>query len=234
MGGHGSPAGVHGVDYLAHFISRPGRHPPLGPVQVQLDEVGPVVELSQRGGQQPVRILHLDGQAARKRRAFRQPGTRRADVRVLGVSLPAVSQVERERPLLAVARVGPPGRADVADPAHPGADQGRGIPLGGLQQRGRRVGAARYPLRAAWQGQVTVAVDHAGNDGGSACVDHLRAGPGGRGGLSVEDACQDAGLDPDAHRRTQRGTGSVCQCRAFEEHCLSHVRPSGPMGALVR
>jgi hypothetical protein len=56
MGGHLRAASVHRRDHLPHLVGGPRRGQRVGTIQVQLHEVGAVVQLAERGREQFARV----------------------------------------------------------------------------------------------------------------------------------------------------------------------------------
>jgi hypothetical protein len=99
---------------------------PVRPVEVELDQVGAVVELPGDRGRQCVAVVDLDAEPARQPAGSDDPGPGGADVRVVAVAGPAVPDAEREGAHAAVDRIDSGGGADVAGPADAGrAEQPR-------------------------------------------------------------------------------------------------------------
>ena len=182
--GAGQPGGVRGdlaaarvyrLHHPAHLVRAERGRGGVGAVQVELDEVGAVVELAERGGEQLVAVPRLHGQARRQQADRGDPGPGGAHVRPVPAALPAVADAEAERPGGGAGRIGAARGADVAGPAHAGAVLQLAVGFGHGEQAIGRVAAPVDPVRAAGQGEVAVPVDHPRHDRGAARVDDLGA-----------------------------------------------------------
>ena len=123
--GDGGAACVHGVDDPPHLVSGPRGDVGVRAVQVQLDQVGAVVELAEGGREQRVGVPDFDGQAGRQRAAPGHPGSGRPHVGIARPAPPLVPQGQREGAFAPVAecprgaasrRHGPSGRLPRAAP----------------------------------------------------------------------------------------------------------------------
>src|SRR5450759_3338454 len=90
------------------------------------------------------------------------------------MSVPAVPQAQAQRALSPVDGIIPDRRADVSRPADTGVGLQLRVVFGVAQQLLRGVVSAFDPVRSTREGEMAVAVDHAGHDRGAAGVDHLR------------------------------------------------------------
>src|SRR5262245_409671 len=224
---------MHGGDHLAHLICRPGSGASLRPVQVELDQIRAVVQLTKSRGQQAVGVSDLNRQPGGPRARFGEPGPGSPDVRVLIATAPAVSQTERERAIAPVAGIRAPRRADIPDPADASADEGGGVLLRCLDQVGRRIAAAGDPLSAALQRQVAMAVDESRHDRRPARVNHLARQASGPRAVAVviKDPGDHAAINRYSDRPAQRRTEPVSERSALIEGWLS--RHPGQVSILV-
>src|SRR5690606_15807360 len=126
----------------------------------------------------------------------------------LPVAGPAVTHPERQGTLPTVDRVNLHWRADVAGPADAGGPLQPRVVLGHVEQALGRVQAALDPVRSTGEGQVAVAVDHAGHHGAAGGVDDL-----GVTGVGFVTGGADPGdpvvLDQDAHAQAELRAGAV-------------------------
>lgn len=141
---------------------------PIGSVEIELDQVGPVVELRRHRRHQGVAVGDLDG--AVEGSGAGDPGAGGAHIGAVASTPPPVAYSQRERP--DGAPIVAPGGADIPGPPHAGGDQAGSIVLGVPQQRGRLVVEMVDPVGSAGEGEVAVAVDHPGNERGPAGVHH--------------------------------------------------------------
>ena len=163
-------------------------------VEIELDEVGPIVELALGGRDERVTVRDLHPELAQPARsADPRPGG--ADVGPARPSTRAIADTQRERPLAPVDGIPRHGRPDVPCPAHAGQRHQRGVVRCGCDRDLRRVAAPIDPVRAARHREVAVTVDHARDDRRAAGVDDLEPGPAPagpaparRGSISGRDA----------------------------------------------
>ncbi len=166
----------------------PRRRVRIRPVEVELQEVGAVVELADRVRQQlvgrcrPRPVCAAGGSVPR----LVEPRAGGPDVREVRPRRPAIPNAEAQRPPPAVDRVLDVRRADVAGPAD--ACAGQQPPLrSATSSESSSGGSSMRSIQWAppGQGDVAVAVDHARDDRGAARVDDLEAVGGARVLLGV-------------------------------------------------
>ena len=157
-----------------HLAQRPRRARRVARVEVDLHQVGAVVELPDRQRQQLVAVARLDPDAGRQGAGPRHPGPRGADRRELRAVL-AIGRGRRSpghgagRP---PDRRRPASRRRAASGCRRSRRGGRSPPR--TPQPLRRVGEAVEPSRPAGAGDVAVRIDHPRHDRGAGRVDHLR------------------------------------------------------------
>src|SRR2546427_1034196 len=166
-------ATVREFDDGPHVFRRPRRLFLLRSVEVELEEVRPIVELSRRRLQEGGAVVCLDREASREDAAVADPGSRDPDPRSIRVRPPSFPNAEREGAPLSVPRIHGERRPDVAGPAHARAAQEVPVVLRDVEQFVRRISTAVDPKRAAGKGDMAVGIDHAGNDCGSARIDDV-------------------------------------------------------------
>src|SRR4051794_36540228 len=120
MRGYRRAAVVRCTDGGSDLLDREGGRLAVRPVQVELDEVGPIVKLLLDCGWQIGTVLKFNRESRRQAAGPGEPGAGGADVRAVGRAGPALSQHEAQR-ALAARRIGTARRADVAGPADAGA-----------------------------------------------------------------------------------------------------------------
>jgi hypothetical protein len=171
--GHLDAAGMGRGDDGSKLGARPGRDAGLGAVQVELQEICPVVELAERQRQQLVGILRFDRSFAGHRSGPIDPCARGSHMREARPAAPAIPDSEAEGPDPAVNRIGDPRRTYVARPADAGAGHEPAVRLGDGQKPLGRIVYAGDPVGPARQRQVAVAIDHAGNESRAARIDYI-------------------------------------------------------------
>jgi hypothetical protein len=137
MSRHLRPPGVRFVDDGTDLAGRPPRRS-FGAwgsrrawslsVHYQLDEVGPVVELSPRGCQELIRIVDVDREIRHIPAARDQPPGR-PDVWLVGQTPPAFADPQVQSALSAVDRISADRCSDVAAPPHARSVQQLGVVL---------------------------------------------------------------------------------------------------------
>src|SRR6267143_6638590 len=140
-------ATVRELDPTAHVFGRPGRLFFLRPVEVELEEVRPILELARRGLQEGRAVIRFDREATCEDAAVANPRSRDADPRPIEIRSPPFSHAEREGPPLPIPRIDGKRRPDVAGPSHARAAQEVPVVLRDLEQLFRRIGAAVDPMR---------------------------------------------------------------------------------------
>ena len=211
VGRHPSPAGVDGIDDAAQLTGGPGAHSRVRPVEVELDQVGSIVELADRRREQLVRIVGLHGQG-REEPLRHHPGPGRADVRIAGAAPPAVADPDGHGAgTVPVAGIRSGHGADVARPADPRPRQEPGVGLRVLEEVLGGVRGPIDPARAARHRQVAVGVNQAGDDRRTGGVDDLQAAGGRHRPLVVGRAnpCDAPVLDQDRHAQSEAVTPAV-------------------------
>src|SRR5207245_9095508 len=149
-------ATVREFDDGPYVFGRPRRLLLLRSVEVELEEVRPVVELRRRGLQEGGAVVRLDREAPREDAAVADPGSRDPDPRSIRVRPPSFPNAEREGAPLSVPRIHGERGPDVAGPAHARAAQEVPVVLRDVEQFVRRIGTAVDPVRAAGKGDVAV------------------------------------------------------------------------------
>src|SRR6058998_3095477 len=89
-------ATVREFDDGPHVFRRPGCLFLLRPVEVELEEVRSIVELSPGRLEEGGAVIRLDGEASREDTAVADPGSRDPDPRSIRVRLPSFPHAERE------------------------------------------------------------------------------------------------------------------------------------------
>src|SRR5712691_13074956 len=135
-----------------HVFRRPRRLLFLWSVEVELEEVRPVIELRRCGFQEGRAGVRFDREATREDAAVADPRSRDADPRPIEVRLPPFSYAERERSPPPVAGIDGERRTDVPGPPHARAAQEIAVVLCDLEQFLRRIGAAIDPVRTSGKG----------------------------------------------------------------------------------
>ena len=158
------------------LVDRPRGDVRLRAIEVQLDEVGPVVELAGHGGLELGRVGDLDGPVPLHRPGLEHPRARRPDVRIAGSPTPSIADAQGHGALPAIDRVDPHRRPDVAGPSDAGAGEQPRVRLGDLDETLRRVADPVDPVGTAGQGQVAVGIDHPGHDRRTGGIDHGAVG----------------------------------------------------------
>ncbi len=202
-------ATVREFDDGPHVFRRPRRLFLLRSVQVELEEIRPVVELGRCGLEEGGAVIRFDREAPREDAAVADPGSRDPDPRSIRVRPPPFPHAERQGPLPSVPRIRGERGPDVAGPTHARAAQEFPIVLRDFEQFIRGIGPAVDPVRASGEGDVAVGVDHSRDDRRAACVDHVdvaREISFVRSGPDPEDA---ASVHEDAHALPKGGAAPV-------------------------
>lgn len=151
-------------DGALHLGHRPRRDVRIGTLDVELHQVGAIVDLVLDHRLDVVAVLDRDAEL--EARAPLDPGAGGADVRPIAASCPAIANGKRQR--LPV-----PGRcADVAEPTHPGPKPELAVVLGDGEQLGCRVIDALDPVRASGERGVAVGVDQPRHQRRATGIDH--------------------------------------------------------------
>jgi hypothetical protein len=192
----------------------------IGSVHVQLHQVGPVVELLERQGQELVRVACLNAQPRGEGAGTGHPRSRGADLRVAPAAPPPVTQAEAERAPASVDRVDPHWCSHVAGPAHPGTREQPRVVLRGRQQHVGRIQPAVDPVGTTGHRHVAVGVHHARDDRAPARVDDRE--PVERAGilLAVDrpDPPHDPVIDQHADAQPQVRPAPVRERSVPEQH----------------
>jgi len=222
-------ATVREFDDGPHVFRRPGRLLLLRSVEVELEEVRPVVELRRCGLQEGGAIICLDREAPRQDAAVADPRSGDPDPRSIQVRLPPCPHAKGEGPPPSVPRIHGERGSDVAGPAHARAAQEVPVVLRHLEQFLGRIGAAVDPVRAAGKRDVAVRIDHPRDDRRAARVDHADV----RGqvafigrGTHPDDAAivhEDAHAFPQGRSRPIRKGGVPIECGAMRGHWARDV-----------
>src|SRR2546428_13705191 len=121
-------ATVREFDDGPHVFRRPGRLLLLRSVEVELEEVRPVVELRRRGLQQGGAIICLDREASREDATVADPRSRDPDPRSIRVRLPPCSDAKGKGAPPSVPRIHCERGADVA--GHASGRSATEVPFG--------------------------------------------------------------------------------------------------------
>jgi hypothetical protein len=159
------------LDDPGHLVSGPGRGLRIGPVEVELHQVGTVIKLPERGGNQLITVVRLDGQPGGQQPRCRDPGARSPHVRPVPAAPPPVSNGDAQGPL--ATGIGAPRRPDIAGPPHAAAVLELAVGLRHSKQGLGRVTGPVDPMRTAGKRQMAVSVDQARHDGRTTGVDDL-------------------------------------------------------------
>src|SRR2546422_2055368 len=127
-------ATVREFDDGPHVFRRPGCLFLLRPVEVELEEVSPVVELGRRGLEEGGAVIRLDREASGQDAAVADPGSRDPDPRSMRVRLPPFPHAEREGPPPSIPRIHRERGPDVPGPTHARASQEISVVLCNLEQ----------------------------------------------------------------------------------------------------
>ncbi len=173
MRGHADTTAVCGLDHCPHLVDGERCRLLVRAVEVELDEIGAVVELAHRRGQKSFTIRHFRAQALGQDACARDPCACCAHIWVLATTGPAIPHSKRQGAFAAIDRVGSCGRTDVTRPAHARRPQEPRVVLSDLHQPLGWIEATLDPVRATRHGQVAVAVDQAGDDRAAGRVNHL-------------------------------------------------------------
>lgn len=155
MGGNRHPPCRGNGDRTLHLAHRPRRRVAVRPFDVELDEVGAVVELLGDRGLDAVAVLRRNRET--KGSGPFDPAAGRPEVRPVAASPPGVADGQRQRTVVA------PRRPDVPEPADAGSVAEVAVLLGDLQQFLSGVIDAFDPMRPTGKGRVAVGVDQTGH-----------------------------------------------------------------------
>ena len=204
-----------------------GATPGLRPVQVELEQVGAVVELADREAQQLVGVVRLPRSGAGHRAGAVQPRPGCPDVREARTTPPPVAHAQAEGAQAPVDRVLHPRRPDVARPAHARRGHQARVALGDGEEPLGRIVDAIDPVGAAGQGQVAVAVDHARHERRAARVDDVGSARNLALVVARTDPCDHAVRNEDARAQPQTIRAPVGEGTVPVERRLSSGHPIG-------